>query len=219
MPSNSEWRARQHRLNLFTSKYLKGVGKIRVDGEPGPATLKRIREAKFWLGYVTDNNGVWNERFHKSLLAPNDPKVTSTGTVARGKKRRRAHNVAWAKSFLNPIGVTTFDGVRVARWLVPYLKHARATGTWKGHLVSGWRDPAYSEKLCYHMCGRPSCPGKCAGRASNHAGSSVPRGAVDVSDYYAFGRAVHGWKPKNGWPVIFNALGAQDPVHFSASGR
>lgn len=212
--TKAEWKARQHRLNLFTSKYLKGVGKVRVDGDPGPSTHKRIREAKYWLGYVNDKSERWNEHFHKSLLAPNDPRPTSKATVKRGKKRRRAHNLRWAASHVRP-GVTTFDGVRVARWLVPYLQHARATGIWHGHLVSGWRDPAYSEQLCYHMCGRPSCPGKCAGRSSNHSGSAKPRGALDVTDYYNFGRAIRGW----GNPHIFNALGAQDPVHFSASGR
>jgi hypothetical protein len=218
MATKTEWKARQHRLNLFTSKYLKGVGKIREDGDPGAATRKRIRDCKFWLGYVTDKDGNWNEQFHRSLIAPNDPRITSAGTIKRGKQRRRAHNIAWAKSFLNPIGVTTFDGVRVARWLVPYLKHAREKG-WKGRLVSGWRDPAYSESLCYHMCGAPRCPGKCAGRSSNHSGSSKPLGAIDVSYYSDFGRLVQGWRPKADWPVIFNALGAQDPVHFSATGR
>lgn len=212
-----DWKARQHRLNLFTSEYLKGVGKIREDGVPGPATLKRIREVKFWLGWLDKNiDSHWTDNFAKAVL---HPERQAKGTRDRGKTRRRRHNLAWAKTFLNPIGVTTFDGVRVARWLVPYLKRARATGRWHGRLVSGFRDPAYSEKLCYRMCGRPRCPGKCAGRSSRHCGSRKPEGAIDVSDYYAFGRAVHGWKPKNGWPIIFNSLGAQDPVHFSAYGN
>lgn len=214
--TKDEWRARQHRLNLFTSEYLKGVGKIREDGDPGPATVSRIKDAQWWLGWLDSNrDGRWSENLHKALI---DPSKQAAGTVKRGKERRRAHNVAWAKTFLNPVGVTTFDGVRVARWLVPYLKHARAKG-WRGRLVSGYRDPAYSQKLCYRMCGHPTCPGKCAGLTSNHVGSSVPRGAIDVSYYSDFGRLVRGWRPKSGWPTIFNALGAQDPVHFSASGR
>lgn len=214
MATNTEWRARQNRLNRFTSRHLKGVGKIRVDGDPGPSTRKRIREAKFWLGYVRDKDGMWNEQFHKGLLAPNDTRVSSARTVKRGRQRRRSHNLRWAASHVRP-GVTTFDGVRVARWLVPYLQYARAHG-WKGRLVSGWRDPVYSESLCYHMCGAPSCPGRCAGRSSNHSGSSRPKSAVDVSYYTDFGRIVAraGLTPR-----IFNALGARDPVHFSASGR
>ena len=111
-------------------------------------------------------------------------------------------------------GVVYFDGKPVAAWFVPWLNKIRARGRWKGYLVSGWRDPEYSEQLCINMCGAPSCPGRCAGRASNHSGSSYPAGAVDVSDYYNFAaeaRAV-------GAP-FFNALGAQDPVHFSTSGR
>ena len=96
-----------------------------------------------------------------------------------------------------------------------HLDWARQNG-WKGTLNSGFRDPAYSEKLCISMCGAPSCPGRCAGRASNHAGSSNPAGAVDVSDYVTFGQLMRRCPYS---PKIFNALGAQDPVHFSASGR
>lgn len=213
MATAADWRRGQKALNAFTKRHLKGVGPILVDGVPGASTRKRIRDAKFWLGYKTDKDGTWSRNLGKSLRAPNDPRVTSKGTVARGKKRRRAHNVAWVKSHFKS-GVRTYDGVRVAAWLVPYLEHARANG-WRGRLVSGWRDPAYSESLCYRMCGRPTCPGKCAGRSSNHAGKDKPRGALDVSDYYNFGRIIHGW----GSPPIFNALGARDPVHFSATGN
>lgn len=204
---------RQIALNTFTSRYLKGVGPILADGKPGPATRKRIVHAKWWLGW-DDRSDDWSDKLSRALARPRDRSITSAGTVARGIARRNAHNIDWVKSHFKS-GVTTFDGVRVAAWLVPYLQHARDTGIWKGRLVSGWRDPAYSEKLCYAMCGAPSCLGKCAGRASNHSGSVKPAGAIDVSDYYNFGRAIRGW----GNPHIFNALGVQDPVHFSSTGR
>lgn len=112
-------------------------------------------------------------------------------------------------------GVTHFDGVPVAKWLVPYLQWARDHG-WQGRLVSGYRDPAYSESLCRRMCGRPSCPGRCAGRASNHSGSSKPHGAIDVSAYWQFASVIRRCPYQ---PHIFNALPRTDPVHFSASGR
>jgi hypothetical protein len=210
---SNDWKARQHRLNLFTAQYLKGVGKIREDGDPGPSTRKRIREAKFWLGWLDKNvSGVWDDDLHGALLTPT---AQSKATVARFRDRVKAHNRAWAKSHMNPIGVTTFDGVRVARWMVPYLKWARAHG-WHGWLISGFRDPAYSEWLCFHMCGKPQCPGKCAGRSSRHVGKKKPNGAVDVAHYDEFA-AVMRHCPLS--PRIFNSLGAQDPVHFSAQGN
>ncbi|MGH7267343.1 MAG: hypothetical protein ACREMB_21185 [Candidatus Rokuibacteriota bacterium] len=110
-------------------------------------------------------------------------------------------------------GVGTFDGRACAAWIIPWLEKSRRAG-WRGYLVSGYRSPEYSESLCYSMCGAPSCPGRCAGRASNHAGSAYPAGAVDVSDYANFGAI----QRRIGSPLI-NALGAQDPVHFSISGR
>jgi hypothetical protein len=87
---------------------------------------------------------------------------------------------------------------------------------WKGTLNSGWRDPAYSEKLCIAMCGAKACPGRCAGRASNHSGSTKPMGAIDVSDYGTFGQLMRQCPIS---PRLFNALGPADPVHFSATGR
>jgi hypothetical protein len=110
-------------------------------------------------------------------------------------------------------GVGTYDGKPVAAWMIPWLEKSRRAG-WGGSLVSGWRDPAYSEQLCYRIYGAPSCTGRCAGRASNHSGSEYPAGAVDVSDFYNFGAI----QKRIGSPLI-NALGAQDPVHFSISGR
>ena len=135
--------------------------------------------------------------------------------LARAFARRAKQRKAAKASAAPRTGVATFDGRPVAAWLKPYLDWARQNG-WKGTLNSGFRDPAYSEKLCMSMCGAPSCPGRCAGRASNHAGSSNPAGAIDVSDYVTFGQLMRRCPYS---PRIFNALGAQDPVHFSASGR
>ena len=111
-------------------------------------------------------------------------------------------------------GVGTFDGVECASWLIPYLTWAREHG-WQGTLNSGWRSPEYSEQLCWKMCGAPSCPGRCAGRASNHSGSVKPRGAIDVTDQTRFGQLM-AQCPLS--PPIFNDL-PNDRVHFSATGH
>lgn len=108
------------------------------------------------------------------------------------------------------------DG-RTIDWLARYRKHG-----WDGELSSGGRSPEYSESLCRAMCGAPSCPGSCAGRASNHAGSDGPGkkgndswGAIDVfPDYVRFERI--------GFEIdspLWNDLDERDPVHFSVTGR
>ena len=110
--------------------------------------------------------------------------------------------------------VGTFDGVLCASWLIPSLTWARAHG-WQGRLNSGWRDPVYSEGLCLKMCGAPTCPGRCAGRLSNHSGSVKPKGAIDVSDEVRFGQLMAACPLS---PRIFNDL-PNDRIHFSATGH
>lgn len=110
-------------------------------------------------------------------------------------------------------GVGTFDGHKVANWIIKELQAARKTGLWKGSVQSGYRDPAYSEKLCLDMCGQPSCPGVCAGRSSNHSGKVYPAGAVDVSDNIGFEKAM---KKLHG--RLHNDLPA-DRGHFSHTGH
>lgn len=125
--------------------------------------------------------------------------------------KRRANRKAAAAA----TGVTRYDGVPVAAWMVPYLKWARENG-WRGRLVSGWRDPNYSRALCMRMCGAPSCPGRCAGLSSNHVGSAKPHGAIDVSDYGTFERLMARCPIE---PRLRNTLDARDPVHFSVPGN
>jgi hypothetical protein len=126
------------------------------------------------------------------------------------KKLRFLHNHPQRKSGAK--GVTTFDGVPVAAWMVQWLKKSRANG-WRGELVSGYRTPQHSEQLCLDMCGHPSCPGTCAGRASNHSGKVFPAGAVDVTDQFNFAAI----QPRIGSPLQ-NDL-PSDRVHFSVSGH
>ena len=131
------------------------------------------------------------------------------------EERRADHNTSDI-GFANPVASWNPYRRNVPAWMVPWLDKSRSAG-WGGVVVSGVRTPEYSESLCYSMCGAPSCPGRCAGRASNHnmtENQGYPYGALDVSDYYNFGAI----QKRIGSPLI-NALGAQDPVHYSVSGR
>jgi len=208
----------QHNMNAFAKRYLHGVGPILCDGKLGPSTYGRVRTCKYYLGYMRPINGHIDMNFRKRLRHPKSVRYSTAVRIHRGMSRRitqRRHARYNDQKAHASSGVTHFDGVAVAAWMVPYMEWARARG-WKGRLVSGWRDPNYSESLCYRMCGHSTCPGKCAGRSSNHSGSVRPRGALDVSDYYRFGQLMHQCPHS---PRIFNALGWRDPVHYSASGN
>jgi hypothetical protein len=220
--SKAEIRQVQQTINAFEKRQKLGRKPLREDGDLGIATKRRIREAKYDLGYVNSKRTVaWGDDFlhrlrHPTLVRPEWGQTKDA--VKRGRRRRitrRAHVARNRVKAVTASGVTTFDGVPVAKWLKPYLVWAREHGDWHGSLNSGWRDPKYSESLCIRICGRPSCPGKCAGTSSNHVGSTPPKGAVDVSDYVAFGRAMQRCPLS---PKLHNALGAQDPVHYSVSG-
>ena len=207
----------QRSLNKFSGRYLEDVGPLIVDGVKGHATNRRIRTTKYYLGYEgkAQRSSSVKPDFVRRMRHPRSARYSSPAMLTRAATRRRAHRKAAKLAAAPRAGVAKFDNRPVAAWLKPYLDWARANG-WQGTVNSGWRDPAYSERLCQAMCGQPSCPGKCAGRSSNHSGSTPGRGAVDVSDYVTFGRLMQRCPHS---PRIFNALGAQDPVHFSASGR
>ena len=215
--SADEVRRLQKGLNRFTERFMEGVGPIVVDGIKGHATARRIVTVKYHLGYTgtAQRSATVKPEFVRRMRHPRSVRYSTPAMLTRAFARRAKQRKAAKASAAPRNGVAMFDGRPVAAWLKPYLDWARQNG-WKGTLNSGFRDPAYSEKLCMSMCGAPSCPGRCAGRASNHAGSSNPAGAVDVSDYVTFGQLMRRCPYS---PRIFNALGAQDPVHFSASGR
>ena len=118
-------------------------------------------------------------------------------------------------SQLDPHGgdVVQWEGKPVVEWIAYWLERSRKAG-WSGVVNSGYRSPEYSEQLCYSICNAPSCPGRCAGRSSNHCLKGDGQGAVDVSEPDQFAAI----QRKIGSP-LFNALGAADPWHFSKSGR
>lgn len=216
--------ARVEDLQREIKRTLEGRGfdwfadEVVVDGVPGELTLRNARRAASMQGLPVRalrriSAGTINRRDEKILRR----EARRSALMLRRDRKRRP---AWAevrKAHNRPTmptsGVVTFDGRQVAAWIAYWLQKSRDAG-WQGYVTSGWRDPAYSESLCLAMCGAPSCPGKCAGRASNHAGSIYPAGAVDVTDYYRFADI----QRQIGSPLI-NTIGPSDPVHFSVSGR
>jgi len=114
-----------------------------------------------------------------------------------------------------PDGIVQFDGKPCAAWIARDLQEIRDRG-WDGYLLSGYRTPEYSESLCYAICGAPSCPGRCAGRASEHSQYIEPRGAADLDPAH-IGQALSLLRAI-GSP-LHNAIGPTDPNHVSASGH
>jgi hypothetical protein len=211
----------QHELNRWAKDHKElGRQTLIVDGGLGKLTLELLHAVRWDLGYTKTTGFPVDDNFFKRLHHPtevHDDWGQTKTAVKVGKDRRRKRRV-WVvrnriASVLKP-GVGTFDGVSVAKAAIPILKWCRENG-WKGRLVSGYRTPAYSESLCYAMCGRPSCPGRCAGRSTNHAYAVPERFAMDVSDYVNFGHIVAKCPLK---PHVHNAL-PNDLVHFSPSGN
>jgi hypothetical protein len=211
-------RALQRDMNQFQKKYLRDMAPLRVDGDLGPATKARVKTLKYYLGRDRRTRQP-GKQFRRAIQHPRTIRYSTAGQLAKGpvrrqKQRRQARQARAAAS--RTTGASSWRGGKVvANWLHPYLDYAKDHG-WPGWVVSGYRDPAYSESLCLRMCGRPSCPGRCAGRSSNHAGSVKPQGAIDVTHYQEFGRHMKSCPLQ---PKIWCGLSPADPVHFSASGR
>lgn len=223
--SPAEMRRLQRDLNRFTqgTKTLKHLTPLIADGENGRHTQRRVRLVKFFLGFLKKNcNTEITDYFlwrldHPWFIRKGKQHDADLRRRKRGRRRRRKEYKEWLWNRYHgyaTFGVTTFDGKPVAKWLKPYLIWARDHG-WKGTLASGYRTPAYSEHLCYQICGMPSCPGLCAGRSSKHTKHVKPDGALDVTDYLNFARIIRGCPLS---PRIFNAL-PKDLVHFSATGH
>ncbi|HEX6457407.1 MAG TPA: glycoside hydrolase domain-containing protein [Thermoleophilaceae bacterium] len=207
----------QAALNRFTQKYLHGLAPIAVDGKKGPETKHRIRDVKFYLGYGKGKNsaGVDTAFIHR-LRKPGSARFSNPAMLARARARRRRQKKLSAHSLAQHNGTTMIDGYAVANWIAVQVLWARNHGGWTGKVISGYRTPEYSEHVCMRMYHRPSVPGKCAGRSSNHVGLVPPFGAVDVSNPEQFAAAM---RRSPHQPTLCNALPATDPRHFSHTGH
>jgi hypothetical protein len=219
-------------LNKFAKEHLTGITPLIVDGKMGALTRRRIIRSKYYMGMVGKHGTKVNRHYMRRLRNPNkvgNGYADSKATVERGKERRQEQHRLYTEQVKEYSGKphwATYDGKMIAAYLVPINDWARKTGyngvKWHGNVVSGGRTAAYSEHLCESMCGRPSCPGRCAGTSSNHVGNNpkaTPCGAEDVSDYRTFNYLMgHCPFDKLNAPRIFNNLPI-DPVHFSPRGN
>jgi hypothetical protein len=223
---SARWEHIQKEMNQFTrpeSGWLDGVVSIRVDGEKGPSTNKRVLYCKYYLGYVKSrrddkSDTMVGEEFLWRLNHPTKvhPKFQDKEAVERGHDRRVKQRKTHREHPPDKDGLTTLkNGVVIVSWMVPHVTFAW-DHKWQGWVVSGWRSPEHSEDLCEAMCGAPSCPGRCAGRSSNHTRKGKPNGALDVTFYDQFGQLMR--RSDAPTPRIFNDLPA-DRVHYSASGH
>lgn len=226
---------RVKKLQQGIKRTLKGHGfdpwakGVIVDGKPGAMTFKMARHAASMQGLSEAQlrkigEGVITRHAEEVLI---HDKKRSPEMIRRSKKRdphwdKVRHHVLHPPD--DPDHISTFEGVAVAAWMVGkdagpngshvnWLQKIREHG-WHGVVVSGARTAEHSEELCFAMCGAPSCPGRCAGRSSNHVvDAGFPDGAVDVSEYEVFGRICReiGAPLQNDLPI--------DPVHYSPSGH
>lgn len=127
--------------------------------------------------------------------------------VAVSRKSKKAAKLAGtsAKALKAAKGVGTFDGQKVALWIVPILQYARAHG-WTGSVTSGYRSFADQTRI-YNSGVRPAAiPG-----TSNHEGDAFPRGAVDVSQAAQLSKILLA----SPFRKLLVYAGSKDPVHFS----
>jgi hypothetical protein len=216
-------RAFQEAWNRFVRRFGLHYKQLKVDGVPGKLTRVAIKKARFFLGVgFTDWQRNDDDVTPELLKTVADPFRRVRGYTRRENRRRRRVASARRKARVErwkaqqrpktTAGVVYMDGKPVAAWIAKWAIKARVQKLWFGVIVSGWRDPVYSESLCLNMCGAPRCPGRCAGRSSNHAGNVFPAGAIDVSLFWQFRDAMR----RLGAPLR-NAL-PNDLVHFSNSG-
>lgn len=158
---------------------------LHVDGVRGHNTKIAMQKARYYLGLGTgrwDRNPVEVSDAFTHLLAH-----PFAGNIRRRRlatKRCKARVARWKASRRPPApakGLLWMDGRRGAAWIVRGLTRVRAHGV-AFAIFSLWRSAAYSTSLCIRICGRPTCPGVCAGASTNHTGIEFPHGAADTGN-------------------------------------
>ena len=162
--SRDQVTALQRALNAFTEKHLKAIGPLMTDGIVGPATKKRIREAKFYLGYTGAElqDGPRRRRVHAPPAAPGVGAVLEPGDARPGA-------VPPAQAAQGRQGAAGTAGRRgdVRRQAGRRLDEAVSGGArnngWQGTLNSGWRSPAYWSNCAATSAARPAARGGAPG--------------------------------------------------------
>lgn len=130
---------------------------------------------------------------------------TPSRTITERVPRRAAKGAASATS---NAGIATFDGKKVAAWIVPILKYARQRG-WKGTITSGYRSDAEQTRI-YNSGVRPAAvPKSLGGSGSKHEETGFLQGAIDVTDAATLAKILERKHSR------LKYAGAKDPVHFS----
>lgn len=206
--------------------------KVTIDGEAGEHTFDAANMVAWLKGFSVEEMHLIGK---KRVISQRDLEILigerkRTAPMIRrgherehlaGKLRKQHHEAGPFPPAPAGDDWVMFDGHEVARWIAEILAAARAAGAWHGVVISGRRDPVYSEHLCIEMCGAPSCPGMCAGRSSNHAGPPSFKGveyegAVDVTDYSGLRSYCEAHAPelRGGGAVL-----PSDLPHFSHAGN
>lgn len=139
------------------------------------------------------------------------------GNSAGGRTPNEIKRTRGTKAWKNKDGSTTI----IAAWIYVYLEAIGAKGKINITPKNGYRTPAYSESLCYEICGAPSCSGTCAGKSSNHSGKVFPGGAIDLNGQGEADilQSLIDKAAKKGIPRLLQNQLPQDRIHYSNSGK
>lgn len=141
----------------------------------------------------------------KQGLDANRDTPSRTRTI---RENVQTHQAATKPKGGSASGTASFDGKKVAAWMVPILQYARERG-WKGTITSGYRSDAEQVRI-YNSGVRPAAkPKALGGSGSKHSETGFLEGAIDVTDPQTLDRIL---RKKNS---RLKFAGAKDPVHFS----
>jgi hypothetical protein len=94
----------QHGLNRFTHRFLANIAPLSVDGRKGTETDKRVKTAKFYLGYALDERtAVVTPEFIRRLRNPRSLRFANARMLARAANRRRRQRRAALRNAHAPI--------------------------------------------------------------------------------------------------------------------
>lgn len=205
--------------------------KVKIDGQAGEHTFDAANMLAFIKGF---SNSALIEIGKRQRLTVRAVQILEGHAERSGAMKHRSaarednlrqlreeHKHPAPKPLPGREFITELDGHDVPIWIAEILIAARNAGAWHGVVISGVRTPQASEELCLNMCGAPSCPGRCAGRSTNHACPPTGtgrefEGAVDVTGYTELREYCHAHAPqlRGGGEVL-----PADLPHFSHAGN